>query len=229
MRATMPRAALLTFLLTAALLPTVADAQLVQANSPQPSVDYDEWRFSNEPMTLNGLVYYPTRGTRLFDAQVMTQTGVYRSIPIYADVTMPPLTVVYVPIGRGVLRAYEQNASRSIAPVSPPRAAPQPIGTAGAAIPAPAASSTADVPRPARTHMESVRRPDSQNGIWLEFNGTRYYVDGAPIAFDPARFTQIGDYRGFPVFRGRDGSADAIWIPVMKDTADGRIVRYAKR
>jgi hypothetical protein len=76
--------------------------------------------------------------------------------------------------------------------------------------------------------MESILRPEARDGVWLEFEGARYYSDGAAVPFDPERFTRVGDYRGFPVYRARaarpDG-ADQIWLPVKDDL----VTPYAKR
>src|SRR5262249_7568848 len=134
----------------------------------------------------------------------------YRSVPVYADVTQQQLSVVYVPIGRGLMRVYEVNP-RSIVtlPVPPPEPAPD----ADAAVPRLVSNpAPADIPRP--TRMESVRRPDARNGVWLEFDGARYYSDGPAAPFDAARFTQVGDYRGFAVYRASSGQPDEIWVAV---------------
>src|SRR5262245_12264158 len=100
----------------AVLCPAVARAQVYRVATPPPPAtsEYAEWQFNNEPMLFAGLVYYPTRETRFFDGNIMSQVGTYRSIPIYADVTMQPYSVVYVPIGRTLLRAYEVNAARDV-------------------------------------------------------------------------------------------------------------------
>jgi len=223
MRATMPRIILFAFLVAAVLLPNFGNAQVFQTGTPAPpaTAEYAEWQFSNEPMVFNGLIYYPTRQTRFFDSQTMMQTGVYRSVPVYADVTLQPHSVVFVPVGRGLMRAYEVNAVRDIGAFPQMRSPERPAGTAGAAVPAPApmTSSSSDdltnIPRP--TRMESLRRPESNDGVWLEYDGSRYYSRGKAVAFDPARFKQIGDYRGFAVFRTNGGSTDEIWVSIVKD------------
>src|SRR5581483_8361142 len=111
MRAIMRGKLLWTFSFAAVLLPISGSAQVVQTGTPAPpaTAEYADWQFNSEPLLVNGLIYYPTRESRFFDAQIMVQTGVYRSVPIYADVTKQPFSVVYVPIGRGLMRAYEVN------------------------------------------------------------------------------------------------------------------------
>jgi hypothetical protein len=41
-----------------------------------------DWQAKSEPIVVNGLVYFPTRALRLFDAQLMQQTGTYERVPI---------------------------------------------------------------------------------------------------------------------------------------------------
>jgi hypothetical protein len=230
MRAIMGCRLLWTFSFAAVLLPISGTAQMFQTGTPPPpaTAEYADWQFNSEPLLVNGLIYYPTRETRLFDSQIMVQTGAYRSVPIYADVTKQPFGVVYVPIGRGLMKAYEVNPARDIATIQPPRNAERTVGTSGAVVPAPVPTSARfdDVPRPARTRMESARRPEATNGVWLEFQGVRYYAEGAAVAFDANRFTPIGDYRGFPVFRAKDGRADQIWVSIVMD---GPLAPYTKR
>src|SRR5262249_34169255 len=155
MRTRNARIVLIGFLSAAVLMPTYGRAQASQPAAPQ----YADWLFNGEPMLFSGLAFYPTRGTRFFDAQIMTQVGVYRSVPVSADVTQQQLSVVYAPIGRGLMRVYEVNP-RSIVtlPVPPPEPAPD----ADAAVPRLVSNpAPADIPRP--TRMESVRRPDARN------------------------------------------------------------------
>jgi hypothetical protein len=228
MRSRTQRVVLIGCLSAAVLVPTFGNAQVIQAPTPPPPAtpQYAEWQFNGEPMAFNGLVYYSTRGTRFFDSQIMTQVGVYRGVPVYADVTLQQSSVVYVPVGRGLMRAYEVNAVRDIGALqqTPPFEAP-PLGTAGAVVPAAAASaSTSDIPRP--TRMESVLRPNAQNGVWLEYRGARYYSDGPATAFDAKRFTRVGEYRGFPVYRSANGSSDQIWVTVIEN---GPVAPYVKR
>jgi hypothetical protein len=74
--------------------------------------------------------------------------------------------------------------------------------------------------------MESVARPSGANGVWLAYDGARWYSRGAATVFDANRFTKIGEYRGFPVYREKNGRADDIWIAVVKD---GPVAPYARR
>ena len=186
---------------------------------------------------VGGLVYYPTRGFRFFDGQVMAQTGIFDRVPVYADTTLEPFSVLYVPVSRDRLREYERRrdpragghdrqpgavlsgaeplgpgAARKAPPERPGRLdtssqfaandrarserralppAPEPsaVGTAGTFEPraaAPVANGRHRAPHPARPKLaESAQRPSGPNGVWLDFNGARWYADGAATSFAP--------------------------------------------
>src|SRR5215510_7449951 len=112
----MPRVAHIALSL-ALLLSTTAAAQVYQWRTPPPpaSAQYAEWQFNSEPIIVNSVLYHPTRETRFFDGGIMAQVGVYRSVPIYADVTLEPHSVVYVPVGRNLMRGYERRREGELA------------------------------------------------------------------------------------------------------------------
>src|SRR5690349_2787999 len=112
----MPRVALVVLSLTL-LLRTAPVAQVYQWRTPPPPVtaQYAEWQFGNEPIIVNSVLYHPTRETRFFDGEIMTRVGVYRSVPVYADVTLEPHSVVYIPVGRSLMRGYERRREGELA------------------------------------------------------------------------------------------------------------------
>jgi hypothetical protein len=230
------------------LFPNIGNAQVYQFRTPPPEVTAASasWQLNGEPLVFQGLVYQPTREFRFFDGLVMAQLGVYQGVPVYADLTLEPFSVVYVPVGRDRLRAYERPRDRELAgttgsrvpsfPVrvaSRPAAEERPVGTAGTIVPsAVGGMETPRVPdrtRPTRTTVESIPRPQAAsgiNGIWLEFSGSRWYAAGPAVSFRPDRFTPIGEYRGFPVYRDTNGDPDRIWVSVVRD---GPLAPYEKR
>src|SRR4051812_17370734 len=108
----------LGFVLTVALLlPRMGNGQVFQFRTPPPDVSAAgaEWQINGEPIVVNGLTYYATRGFRLFDGQVMAQTGLYENIPVYADTTIEPYSEIYVPLGNGRMRLYERRRERELA------------------------------------------------------------------------------------------------------------------
>lgn len=250
-----------TLLTMAVLLPTLGNAQVYQIRTPPPpaTAQYEGWQFSDEPILVGGLIYCPTRETRFFDGQIMTQIGVYRRVPVYADVTLEPNSVVYVPVGRQQMRGYERRREGELAGTTGSRVPAFPVdvaspltvtpreltaaelaavGTAGGRTPAPERDSARapapplgsgaapNIPRRERTRIESIPHPTRNDGIWVEYAGSRWYSDGPAAAFDEHRFVQIGIYRGFPVYRDQARSAEEIWVRVVPD---GPVAPYVKR
>ena len=85
-----------------------------------------------------------------------------------------------------------------------------------------------DTTRPRHTVIEIIPRPGASgaNGIWIEFDGARWYSDGAAVSYSPERFAPAGDYRGFSVFRDKaSAAADEIWVEVV---ARGPLAPYRK-
>jgi hypothetical protein len=236
------RVHLLSLILSAAVLfPNVGNAQVTGFRTPPPEVTAAtaDWQITNERIVVNGTVFLPTREVRTFDGQVMVKVGVYQRVPMYADTTLEPNSIIYVPVGRDRLRTYERRRDRELAgttgsrtpsfPVESTAATPveeRIVGTAGSVVPNAVGSSTVVAPRPRRTTVETVPRPSATNGIWLEFGGTRWYSAGASMSYSPDRFTMVGEYRGFPVYRDYGGTKDQIWVQVV---SDGPLAPYSKR
>jgi hypothetical protein len=192
---------------------------------------------------VQGLVYLPTREYRLFDGQVMTQVGIYQGVPVYADTTLEPYSVGYVPVGAQRMRAYERVRDRELAgttgsraptfPVRSPSVTPveeRAVGTAGTTVPSAVGPMTVVAAPaavvPTRTTVESIPRPAETSGIWLYFSGSRYYAAGPAVPFSPDRFTLVGQHEGFPVYRDTAGNGDRIWVAVVNG---GPVAPYAKR
>ena len=253
-------------LTVAVLFPTVGNAQVYQFRTPSPEVSAAtaSWQVNSEPVMFQGLIYYPTREYRIFDGQVMAQVGVYQNVPVYADTTIEPGSIVYVPVGVNRMRAWERRRDRELtgtsgsrlaafptgvgtsvasmtgtatAPTSAPMTTVVPeerlVGTAGTIVPsavgAMAIPRVPDRARPTRTTLESIPpipRSRGVTGVWLEFNGARWYSAGAAVPFIPDRFTPIGEYHGFPVYRDKNGDSDRIWVSVVQD---GPLAPYEKR
>ncbi len=228
-------------LFVAALLPNVGAAQAhpLRTAPPEVTAAAAEWQVNSEPILANSSVYRPTRAFRTFDRQVMTQVGVYQGVPLYADVTLEPDSLIYVPVGRDRLRVYERRRDNELAGMTgsgaPSIAVERPsarsdekrmVGTAGSVVP-PAAGSTVVTPRPRRTTIETIPRPRTGNrGVWLDFVGQRWYSAGTSSSYSPDRFTKVGEYRGFPVYVEKSGKMDTIWVQVVNG---GPLAPYAKR
>jgi hypothetical protein len=234
----------------AALIPNVGNAQVYQFRTPPPDVSAAgaDWQINGEPIVVEGLTYYPTRAFRLFDGQVMAQTGMYENVPVYADMTIEPFTEVYVPLGGGRMRLYERRRERELAgtegshvptfPVASPSVPPPPernVGTSGVMSPRETSSSRgvsdsasmSDRSRPRPTVMMTALPPSGgANGVWLQFDGARWYSSGTAAPYSPDRFELIGQYHGFPVYRDKMIGSDEIWVAVVED---GPLAPYRKK
>jgi hypothetical protein len=111
----------------------------------------------------------------------MVRTGHYNGVPLYADTTLEPYSVVLVPVSRGVLQPYERlrrgdlaGTTGSRAPSFPvavttersfpqaptaPTGAPLSTGAIGAASYETAVVGTAGTPRRATSANETNERP----------------------------------------------------------------------
>jgi hypothetical protein len=231
--------------LIAGFLPAVGEAQAFQFRSPVPEVTAATaaWQASSEPIMVQGLIYLPTRDYRMFDGQVMAQIGVYQGVPVYADTTLEPYSLVYVPVGAQRMRTYERVRDRELAGTTGSRTPTFPVrspsvqggearvvGTAGTIVPSAVGPmeiiAAPNTVLPTRTSVESIPRPDATNGIWVSFNGSRYYAAGAAVPFSPDRLTLVGQYEGFPVYRDRNGNPNQIWIAVVNG---GPVAPYVKK
>lgn len=229
------------FAIVAMLVPKVGSAQGSPLRTAPPRVNAAtaDWQLNSEPIIVSSTLFQATRATRMFDGQVMVQVGVYQRVPVYADVTLEPNSVVYVPVARNQLRVYERRRDHDLAgttgnrtpslPVESAASAPskeRAIGTSGTIVPAGVGAANA-VPHAPRTVMETIQRPRrGTNGVWLDFVGVRWYSSGTSASYSADRFTKVGEYRGFPVYVETAGSKDTIWVQV---TNGGPLAPYARR
>jgi hypothetical protein len=243
---------LVPFLTAAVLFPERGNAQVYQFRTPPPEVTAvaADWQINSEPVLVGGVVYYPTGGLRFFDGQVMAQIATFQGVPVYSDMMLEPFSVLYVPVGRDRVREYERRRDGELAgttgsrvpsfPVqSPSDPAPRdrPV-TTGTIEPAPRMTRVGSgvilepAPEPPdrgqsrRTLVESIPRPSGADGVWLEFNGARWYADGPAAPFSPDRFEPVGEYHGFAVYRHKASGKDAIWVSAVKN---GPLAPYVKR
>ena len=134
----------------AVLLSGPAFAQVVNRPTDPPivSAENESWYRLGEPITFAGDVYYRAGPVVFFDGAVMVRTGHYNGVPLYADTTLEPYSVVFVPIGRGLVQPYERLRGGELAGTSGSRTSSFPGRSAGArGIPAaPGAPTNAPLP-----------------------------------------------------------------------------------
>ena len=69
----------------------------------------ESWYQLREPVQFAGDLYYPAGATVFFNGNHMVRTGHYNGVPLYADTTVEPYSVVLVPVSRGLLQPYERR------------------------------------------------------------------------------------------------------------------------
>ena len=78
-----------------------------------------------------------------------------------------------------------------------------------------------------RRAVNDVPRQTGNDGVWIEFEGARWFSAGPAVSFNPDRFVPAGSYRGFVVYRDTmGGRADTIFVTVVPN---GPVAPYARR
>src|SRR4051812_35089591 len=89
-------------------VPASAQVQYRPTEPPIVSAENEQWFKQGEPMQIGGDVYYLAGARVFFNGNTMVRTGHYNGVPLYADTTLEPYSIVFVPIGRGIMQPYER-------------------------------------------------------------------------------------------------------------------------
>jgi hypothetical protein len=103
--------------LAAVLLSSPAYAQMQMRPTDRPAVSAaaEPWYVQRQPVFFAGEYYLRAGAAVFFNGNVMVRTGQFNGVPLYADATLEPFSVVYVPIGGGLLQPYERRRSGDLA------------------------------------------------------------------------------------------------------------------
>jgi hypothetical protein len=104
---------LLTLLLVAA--PAAAQIQSRPTDAPIVTAENESWYVNGEAIQFAGDLYYPAGADVFFNGNTMVRSGHFNGVPLYSDTTLEPYSVVYVPIGRGMMQPYERPRQGSLA------------------------------------------------------------------------------------------------------------------
>jgi hypothetical protein len=63
-------------------------------------------------------------------------------------------------------------------------------------------------------------------GVWIEFDGSRWFSAGPATDYEAGRFIPVGSYRGFDVYRDKDLGGDIIFVRIV---AGGAVAPYSRR
>jgi len=243
------RSLVVAVLLTAAA-PAFAQVVSRPTDAPIVTAENDSWYRLREPLQFAGDLYFPAGAAVFFDGNTMVRTGHYNGVPLFADTTIEPYSIVYVPIGRGVMQPYERvrggvlagtTGSRTpsfpmrtareshdlpMAAVSP-TALPQAVGSLGTFTPDAGDVGTRGVTRRAEATappatFATLRRPESNDGIWLAFMGRKWVSAGPAVPLRADAFMRVGEHAGFPVFARQGLNEEIIYLP----TRSGYVAPY---
>ena len=195
-----------------ALMSTVALAQVNLQPTPPPLVtaENETWYRAGEPVMSAGSIYYLAGPAIHFNGNEMVRTGFHQGIPLYSRTTIEPYSVVFVPIGGGMMQPYERRRSGQIAGTSGstvsalPVEIPSAVGGSAAPIlqaPAPptfAAQPVVDEvvvpprqPEP-RTQVESPTPSVGTSGRVARTQIRRQAANGIFVAFQNDRWFSSG-------------------------------------
>ena len=127
-------------LLVACAAPAAAQISSRPTDPPPVTAAGESWYQLREPLQFAGELYYPAGAAQFFNGNTMVRTGHYNGVPIYADTTVEPFSIVLVPISRGLLQPYERRRSGDLAGTTGSRAPSFPVQMTATAASMPAAA-----------------------------------------------------------------------------------------
>lgn len=107
--------------------PAAAQVQSRPTDPPLVTAENDSWYRLGEPVQFAGELYYPAGARVFFNGNTMVRTGHYNGVPLYADTTVEPFSIVLVPIGRGLMQPYERLRRGDVAGTTASRAPSFPV------------------------------------------------------------------------------------------------------
>ncbi len=223
-------------------VPVLGQVNSRPTETPIVSAGDAAWYRQREPLIFAGSLYYPAGPVVFFNGDVMVRTGYYYGVPLYADTTIEPYSIVFVPIGRGQMQPYERirdgelaGTSGSRAPSFPgtsvrsgeviasapgaPTNVPLPIGAIGALSPDPGlVATTGRYPTVASETAPAplprrTGRPFRYDSISVRFNGQKWVMAGPTLETLPPGLVRIDEYKGFPVYAERGRQHERIYLP----------------
>jgi hypothetical protein len=159
---------------------------------------------------------------------------------LYEDRTLEPYSIVFVPIGPRLMQPYERRRAGDLAGTTGSRTPSFPVAvdstdsTVGAAHGASTVLQSRDravececlpTAQERAAGIETIPPPTTNRGVWVEFDGMRWFSAGRAVPFDASEFTQAGSLGGVPVYRANRGPADLLYVTV----APGALVAPYRR
>jgi hypothetical protein len=95
--------------------PAHAQASAQQTPDPIVTAQNDAWYLNGDPVTFEGNIYYPAGPRTYFNRYEMVRSGSFRGVPLYTRTTIEPYSLVFVPIGGGLMQPYERRRAGDVA------------------------------------------------------------------------------------------------------------------
>jgi len=92
-----------------------AQVQSRPADPPIVTAEHEPWYVNGDPVQFAGSVYFRAGAALFFDGNRMVRAGSFNGVPLYTDTTLEPFSLVFVPIGRGLMQPYERPRSGDLA------------------------------------------------------------------------------------------------------------------
>jgi hypothetical protein len=108
-----------------------APAQVLSRATPPPArtAAGSAWYANRDAIFVLGTAYYPAGASRFFNGNTMVPVTEFDGVPIYQDATLEPFSLVFVPIGRGLVQPYEARRAGPLAGTTGSRAPSFPVQT----------------------------------------------------------------------------------------------------
>ena len=96
---------------------TVAAQSMTIRSTRPPAVtaESEPWYVSGSPITFAGNFYYPAGPRVHFMPSEMVRSGDFLGVPLYSRTTIEPYSVIFVPVGGGMMQPYERRRDGELA------------------------------------------------------------------------------------------------------------------
>lgn len=192
-------------LLLAVPLPMLAQVQSRPTDPPIVTAENESWYQLREPIQFAGDVYYPAGPVTFFNGNTMVRTGRYNGVLLYADTTLEPYSVVFAPIGRGLMQPYERPRRGTLAGTNGSRLSSFPVAV-GLPASAPPAAAFAPTALPLPVGAMSAYTPETRDSTPSEpIGGVRPLAQAVVRSMAPSPAPPVATIR-------RPESNDGVWI-----------------
>jgi hypothetical protein len=231
-------------------IPAAAQVYSRPTDPPIVSAENDAWYRLGEPVVVSGEFYYPAGPITFFNGNVMVRVGHYNGVPLYANTTLEPHSIVFVPIGRNQMQPYERlrtgdlagtSGSRlpsfpggsdrlpygfasGIAAIPSPAAVPQPVGTISAVTPERAVGTTGINLVPVVPAAPVRGKPFTYDSVSVQFMGEKWVMAGPSMEMPPG-LVRVAEYKGFPVYAQQGQQHERIYLPLIA----GRVAPFTPK